>query len=100
PIRAATARPVLPPPLELDVPSLDLRDPAATPIGLAGHVDASIRDLERLERAPVAEPVGDELAQKRSLQQAVQDDAGEPHAARELLVVVDLVEVALSARVL
>ena len=69
-------------------------------VGSPGHVDAAVAHLERLERASVTEPVGHQLAQERGFQQAVEDDAGQADALRVLLVVMDLVEVALRARVL
>ena len=63
-------------------------------------VDPAVAHLERLERAAVAQPVGDELAEESRLQEAMEDHPGQSHAFRVSLVVMDLVEVALRARVL
>jgi len=77
-----------------------LRDAAAAAIWPPRLVDASIADLESLQRPAISEPIGEQLAEKRSLQEAMQDHARQADALREVLVVVDLVEVALRARVL
>src|SRR2546430_15271441 len=100
PERGLLAILVLAPHLELDVLAVDFRDPAATSVRLVRHVDAAIAHLERFQRAPVADPVGEQLAKVAGLQQAVQDDARQVDAAREILVVMDLVEVARRAGVL
>src|SRR5216683_1380651 len=91
---------VFAPHLQLDLIAVHLGDPAAAAIRPTGLVDASIADLERLQCASLAQPIHNQLAEERGLQEAVQDDPGQADTAREVLVVVDLVEVALRARVL
>ena len=67
---------------------------------MAWPVDSAVADLERLQRPAIAEPIRDELAEERSFQKPVKDDTRQRDALRVGLVVVDLVEVALRARVL
>src|SRR5487761_205929 len=98
--RGAWAVPVLTPDLELHRLAVDLHHAPAASIRPARDVDPPIAHLEGLQRASIAEPVGDQLAEERRLEQAVQDHTRQAHALRERLVVVDLVEIALSARVL
>src|SRR5882672_1254879 len=100
PKRRALAVGVLTPNLQLDPVAFDHGHAAATAIGPAGDVDSSIADLERLQRAAIAEPIRNELAEEGGLQEPVQDHSREPHALRVGLVVMDLVKVALRARVL
>ena len=64
------------------------------------RVYAAIGDLEILQRASIAQPIGDELAEKRRLEQPVEDHAWQSHAFGIGLVIVDLVEIALRTRVL
>src|SRR5712691_1063156 len=98
--RGPVAVGVLAPDLQLGLIAIYLGDPAPAAIRPPRLVDASIADLESLQRASVAKPVRDQLAQERRLQEAVQDDSRQADAAGEVLVVMDLVEVALCARVL
>ena len=69
-------------------------DDAAADDVLAGDVHAPVLAVVLLDLALLADPVVEHLAEEGVLEGAVDDDAGQAVADREVLVVVDLVHVA------
>src|SRR5450756_1989875 len=70
---------ILTPDLQLDLIAVDLRHPAATRVGPAGLVDASIAHLEGLERPAITQPVRHELPEKARLEQTMESPVSYTH---------------------
>jgi hypothetical protein len=91
---------VLAPDLELGLIAINAGDPSAATVRVTRLVDSAVADLEGFQRPLIAEPIGHELAEERSLQETVKDDPWQRDALRVSLVVMDLVEITLRACVL
>ena len=71
-----------------------LRDLAARYYLRSGLIHPAILHAEFAQPSELAGEIGHQVSEERVLQRAVQDYAGEAVAEREVLVVVDLIEVA------